>query len=490
MGYTVTVPISSRPSRASWYRLCRCRWAVLLVVLSIAASIIAPISSSDFDPSDPSRGASLHAGDQPVNGTLLWSQGVGRRITSTSISTDGAYIVAGTHRRGMVALYDREGELFWNQDEGVPIAGVSIAPDGSYVGVAADRLYLLYPHGGIFWVYNSGYFPYSVAVAADGAYVAAGFDDGAACLFSREGEMLWSYPTEENVRSIAIAADASSVVAGTDGDQVYMLDGSGNLIWSYSCGADVRSVSVSSDGTAIAAGSADRQVYFFDAQGMLLWKRGLGGRINAVSVSPDGSYVAACSGNIVEIYDRSGNLIWRYMTDSLGSLSSFSSTGSILGAEATSVALSANGTYLIVGTGTGDQAIHLFSIFDTEGSSEEAPEQASDPAALQRNHFFAPPGDPEETALFASVLGITTAAANDQSTVAVRMAVSPEWVDIRDGPGGVRITRWTGEGSPEILNTTFVGHDLGGRYVFEAVSSAPVAKYGVTAGTAPGIATG
>jgi WD40 repeat protein len=435
----------------------------------------------------PGEAGILHDPDFPadaptpsVSATLVLIKGQEKKVTSTSFTSDGSNFMVGTQRGGAATLYKNSGEVSWQHREEVPIAGVACAPDGTAYAVAADQLYVFYPHGGVFWSFNpSGYFAHSVSISSEeGAYVAASFDDQNVYLFQKDGTIVWQYPIEDKIRSVSIAADGSYIGAGSDDDHVYLLDRSGWLVWEYETGGDVKAVSLSGDGSYIAVGSMDNYVYMFDRVGNLLWKYQTAGRVNGVSITPEGDYVAACAGSMIYLFNAGGDLAWSYDTLSRGSIVSISNTGSISGAEVTSVALSSMASYLVAGTGTGDQSVYLFSLDhpDAMPGYEDYPSGVPED---QRPFLYSAEGSSVDLNGIVSSISITREYLHDMDIAFVQMAVNRTWIDNRTEPGRVKLVYLTDNTTPHVLDTEFRDPGPEGDYIFEAVSTEDVASYGI-----------
>jgi len=414
----------------------------------------------------------------------VWNASARERITSTSITGDGSHAVAATHRPGTIYYFDSSGAVQWRRPMEVPVFGVAISPDGTHVAAAAEKLYLLYPHGGEIWSEDSGYFVYSVAVSRGGERIAAGYDDGTVRLFDRDGHLLWSYTAGDDVISTAIAADGSYVAAGSEDHHLYFLDGSGGLLWKYRTGDGVQGVALSADGSLVGAGSGDRVAYVLDGRGNLLWKYAAENRIRAVSVSPEGALVAICEGSRLHLFDREGRSLWELDTGSGGRQVSTSSTGATAGPAVTAAALSSQGLHLVVGTGSGDRRVLFYaadaavepSVRSVQETGIRAPVEALEASYLQD----ADDGSVRESAYVSS---ITRLGPHPHDPVAVRIAVSPHWLAGRPGGAeGIRILERTENGTETMLKTTIVGYDLRNNTIFEAVSGNRSAVYGLASG--------
>ena len=121
--------------------------------------------------------------------------------------------------------------------------------------------------------------------------------------------------------------------------------------WNYSISGGCSSVSMSSDGNYIATGSLaispDNKVYFFNRTGDLLWSYITIDEIWSVAVSSDGNYIAAGVGGFfsgkVYFFNKTGDLLWDYHT----------------GDEVHSVAVSSDGNY--TAAGSIDDRVYFFN---------------------------------------------------------------------------------------------------------------------------------
>jgi WD40 repeat protein len=421
------------------------------------------------------------------NSTLLWNFATGRKITSTSITPDGSYLMVGTHRDGMAILFNREGEILWSHRESTPVYEVSISADGSLIAVAADTLAVYYPHGGLYWENNTGYFAYSTAISNDGNSIAAGYDDGTVRIYDRDGNLTQIYETGGNVYGLSISSDGSYVAAGSDDGKAYLFGPGGELLWTYTAGGPVRSVSMSSDGRFIVAGSLDRMVYLFDFQGRLLWKYRTDTRVSDVSISPEGAFIAVCSGNVY-LFDIEGTLLRTFESKTSGLNMIFSSTGAIFGPESTSVTLSSLAFYMAAGTGAGDHKVSLYAFPEEEIEPEERP--LIDPRlqtafAIQKTLLYGQTPGGQNIGEFAYISGLTKSYPDENVLVTIRMSVVPQWVEANGGEDAVHITQWKGDEVQEMLPTVFSGYDLQGNMVFEAESREEISSYGLISAQNP-----
>ena len=115
-------------------------------------------------------------------GNLLWKYQAKNSIADIAISTDGAYVAAGSRDR-KVSLFDRKGGLVWSRDLGDPVSAVAISGDGSFVAAGSTsgqdkRLYLFSNKGDLVGTFTMEAWVMDVALSSDGSSLAAVTGDG------------------------------------------------------------------------------------------------------------------------------------------------------------------------------------------------------------------------------------------------------------------------------------------------------------------------
>jgi WD40 repeat protein len=182
--------------------------------------------------------------------------------------------------------------------------------------------------------------------------------------------LLWEYSTKEGVYRIAISPDGRFIAANAGCGHIYLFDREGNLLWKHEIGCDslpAGLVSVSSNGELVAEGSHvyprrfmdynNNYIYLFNREGDLLWSYKIPrARVNGVAISPSGEFIVAAvtdysaharggrDKNYIYLFNREGNLIWRY---DIG--------GSCLGLE-----ISSDGEIVVVASSNLETYIYLF----------------------------------------------------------------------------------------------------------------------------------
>jgi len=136
-------------------------------------------------------------------------------------------------------------------------------------------------------------------------------------------KLSWKYPIDP-VTSVSITADGCYIAVGcsTDGT-VHLLENEGDrgdLVWGY--GTDdvsVNSVAITPDGKYIAAGTQGLTgPHLLNREGRHLWgdDRDHGWAVfGSVAITPNGNYIVARAGNEVYLFNREGEVLWKYEID-------------------------------------------------------------------------------------------------------------------------------------------------------------------------------
>jgi WD40 repeat protein len=274
------------------------------------------------------------AGCSRAESDLLWGYTIGNDayFTGISISPEGGLVAASSDEvdgegklYGYLYLFKSSGELLWKQEtKSYSCNDVVISSDGNHVSISSDGNYI----------------------------VTAGMDK--VRLFNKSQELLWQHKIK-GMSTVSISANGQYIAAGsaspTRGGCLYLLDNTGTTLWSGYLGEAYDTyVSVSSDGYMAAVKNWKKtSLYLFDRRGEQLWEREIG-RVhpNCLSLSSDANYIAVSYQDIDEValpyiiedppaevlhaqrlsmhgevclFDRSGELLWRYDTEEVHSAS-------------------------------------------------------------------------------------------------------------------------------------------------------------------------
>ena len=304
-------------------------------------------------------------------------------ISSSALSDDGEYFVAGSENLGTVYLFEKESDsLVWSSNLSyytgidVSISSVDISANGDYLvaGTENEGIFLFSRESSTpLWNFSSGtqgsYLNHNVAMSASGDYIAVGLytdaGHGGLFLFSKESNVpLWHNNEFGSVSSVIISDDGEYIVA-SNRVRVALFSQESNV----------------SEWTTEGSGPS-----FI---GHVNWKP------HALSISSDNSVIATtCYARGICLYDTTGNM----------PLESYNSSDSDL---IDTLSLSPNGEYLIAGWFNSSKKSGTFMLFDTDGLNPI-------------NSFSSAAGDPESYCSFCSTVEVSNTGqsmVSDYSTI-------------------------------------------------------------------------
>jgi len=324
-------------------------------------------------------------GPTPMWTYKFWYSGgswVSHIFHDVAISADGNYVTYSadcyldTFEYQFVFLFDIQGNEIFNteaaggEDDPCPIA---ITDDGSFVTTASYRVNVFDDTPGDFFTkidlldyyLGTGSRVNDIAIAANGSYIVAGHGNSRIYLFNNsDSTLIWNYTTGGAVKSIAITDDCSNFIAGSVDDYLYLFHYSTSTpIWNCSMGGDVSIVSISANGSQCAAVTGSK-IALFGTENLLEepildlisynphWDFTTTYSISTMAMSADGNYVVVgdsdgSNGNIYLFNKNSSEPIWNYST-----------------LRITSVAISANGSFILAGNSGG-----MVFLFTNENST-------------------------------------------------------------------------------------------------------------------------
>jgi len=345
--------------------------------IEISGSYILPESQEDvvwsYDPAssiqsiDMSKDGSYLAastrGEKGINvylfnrdGEILWKRNIAKyygpvhtSFSTVTISDDGSHVMLGLRGStigvpssygGELYYFDRNGQLLWNYTaidpfrddapigygEHPPINSIKSSADGSYIAVTMAGIIAYFDqHGNNLWYDKIGYWISSVDVSSDGQYVVAAgtsFDYPMNIFFYNKAGRIWNYTTsDEEIRGfnqVAMTSDAERIAVAAGDLLLFNKNGDFSRM---NLGTTINDVEISDDGSYIAACRGE-EILFLDEAGNLLWN--YTGAECPIKMSWDGSYLLAAeesSGPSILLFDKQGNILAKYATGNLGSLS-------------------------------------------------------------------------------------------------------------------------------------------------------------------------
>ncbi|KAG8794307.1 hypothetical protein FRC12_024968 [Ceratobasidium sp. 428] len=247
-------------------------------------------------------------------------QNTGSDIWSLSYSSDGAYIVSGSHDNTI-----RVWDAHTGQPIGKPVEGhtsyvrsVAYSPDGAYiVSGSVDKTIRIWdahtrqPAGQPLEGHTSGV--NSVAYSPDGAYIVSGSFDQTIRIWDAHTRQPVGQPLEghtHSVLSVAYSPDGAYIVSGSVDKTIRIWDAQtrqpvGQPIKAHT--DHVNSAAYSPDGAYIVSGSSDNTIRIWDSHtrqpaGQLL--QGHAWPVNSVAYSPDSAHIVSGSiDDTIRIWD-------------------------------------------------------------------------------------------------------------------------------------------------------------------------------------------
>lgn len=170
-------------------------------------------------------------------------------------------------------------------------------------------------------------------------------------LRSSNVEPSWNYTIDNYVRTVAISEDGAYIVVGGYDKKVYLFQNSSSIpIWNYTASDDIMSVAISQKGDLIVAGakpdgSGTSRVYLFHKSSSIpLWTYSTNSDwVRSVAISANGQYIVAGTDRVILFHNSSSTPLW------------IDPTGGIQ-----SVAISDDGNYIVAGGGWPDTYVFLY----------------------------------------------------------------------------------------------------------------------------------
>ncbi|HWI65400.1 MAG TPA: S-layer homology domain-containing protein [Symbiobacteriaceae bacterium] len=323
----------------------------------------------------PQLGLPGHILGLDMQGRELWRIPTGNECWALDTSADGQLIAAGCHD-GNAYVADANGKLLWKKAVGGELYGVRFSPDSTLLLV--DRG----PKGENFGVYQarSGELVWTPGEqlgqvrgarwSSDGQRLATAHNEGEVRMWTRDGKLLWRNFIGEVPFEFEMDG-AYNVYGGGKTQYISSLDGTtGALRWrrymDSTANEAVRHMTAAGD--VLMVDSFNGLLHALDpATGKTLWQRQLpavtgdaphGTGHNAFDMTADGGLmVVGTRGYDVEVYDRTGALLWHHMSSQR---SDFPGDPSFHGhyTGALSVAISPDGRYIVAGYA--DSVVRVF----------------------------------------------------------------------------------------------------------------------------------
>lgn len=265
-------------------------------------------------------------------------------IKSIALSSDGRRAIVGTRNGNVIIIDAATGKkLHVVQSKDCEIRTLAISADGNKAVINAEGTtakIIDVPTGQILHVIQFKDFVDYAALSADGSISIIRTMDGAAKIIeAATGKTLHTIGFAGGISSLAISADGTKAIVGAHTDAKIIDVCTNTILHTLSFTSIVNSVAISADGTRALAGAADRAVKIIDVntgQELRSLRFGEHTSTRELTMSADGRRVLLGSDDKTEIIDvRTGKTVY----------------SSTFNGETTCVALSADGSSAITGSG-------------------------------------------------------------------------------------------------------------------------------------------
>ena len=212
-----------------------------------------------------------------------------------------------------------------------------------------------------------------------------GSSDNILKVYDVEGNHVWSFNTKNSIFDSQTTSDGGKIIVASEDRYLYMLDEFGHQLWKFRASRSMKKAAISEDGLMVAVVSDNLNLYVLDKDGNLLWEKNIYIAMNGLSIYGTGNntriVLGTDSGNII-IFDRKGNTLIKIDTEyAVTDLDITSNGGKIISgtfdnniklihggngnllwnkfesSPITSVSISENGKYILIGTKSGDVAL-------------------------------------------------------------------------------------------------------------------------------------
>jgi WD40 repeat protein len=250
------------------------------------------------------------------DGTPVWGYKIRENISSLSISDDGG-IVAATTDDGRVFGWDTKGELLWNFEGMGRFTQVMLTTDGGQGFIVNSdspsnpytyTIHQFDRNGTLRWETREPGIS-GASIIPDGKFLAVStsvMGTSEVRSYAGNGTVLWRYPAPDGIRFVAVSPDNNTIVA-VHSYRIIVLDHKGELISEVIPRDHPATLDVSPDGSYIVTGGKFG-LQVFNRSGYLLWQK-YEQDTNGIAISRDGRTIISSSQKTVSLFDKSGTRI-------------------------------------------------------------------------------------------------------------------------------------------------------------------------------------
>jgi WD40 repeat protein len=222
------------------------------------------------------------------------------------------------------------------------VKSIAVSANGSAIAVGADRTYLFDGNGTRLFENYPGTI---VQISSDGQVISSTVPYGIA-VYLQNGKILWENDIRTDLEGLSMTSDGAYVATLGSG-KIIRYNNTGVPISDIGGVTDAYSLTLTADGDAVFVGRKNL-IDYYDRKGDLSWNYIVPGSVRTLALSASNGRIAAVADNAVLLLSRHGYLFWKYTTPGPANLLDVAITAN---ASAVVAGGQNNAVYLFNGTG-------------------------------------------------------------------------------------------------------------------------------------------
>jgi outer membrane protein assembly factor BamB len=248
-----------------------------------------------------------------VTGAEMWRISTGEKFAESTPAVVDGFMYVGSDRGSVFAIDVATGEERWKfETEGSVLSSPAVVNGVAYIGSEDNNVYALDARAGTErWRFNTGESVSSSPAVVDGTVYFGSSDGSVYALEAEAGLEQWHFETDDAVVSSPAVA-AGTVYIGSNDGSIYALDvSSGTMKWQFGTGEPVVSSPAVVEGV-VYIGSYDNHVYALDSTtGSLQWQFPARAAVASSPVVADGVIYFGSEDGLFYALEASGTELWR-----------------------------------------------------------------------------------------------------------------------------------------------------------------------------------
>ena len=199
------------------------------------------------------------------NGEAIWHRELDSPAVSTSISSNGNMIVAGT-ALGKLMIFDGKGKARWEahlSNSEFPVNTVNISSDGQFILAGTDysHLYLYDKNGKILWAKEVSGEVKQSCISSNGDYIGYLTSDRTFSFGVKSSRILWEKTFDKQPVWIDMTQTADFISVGESASKVTLFSKEGRKVWGFKPRLSPRGVMASGGGYVFLGGPGGTYKY-------------------------------------------------------------------------------------------------------------------------------------------------------------------------------------------------------------------------------------